>query len=158
ILVLAKTTLNALSLASPLRNKALVSVFLLFSAASVMLIWAPRYLPMVDLPQHLAQVAIVKNINNPVFDFHGKYFLDWFTPYLLGTTSAIAFSFVFSPLTAIKIVLTICVLGFPISLAFLLRKTRGDIWWSLIGFPMAFGSNFLFGHLTYMAAFVLGIF
>jgi hypothetical protein len=47
-------------------------------------VWLPYYPPMVDLPQHAAQVTLLLNIGKPGFPFSDLFHLNLFTPYLLG--------------------------------------------------------------------------
>jgi hypothetical protein len=47
-------------------------------------VWLPHFPPMVDLPQHAAQISLLLNMGNPDFPFSDQFQLNLFTPYLLG--------------------------------------------------------------------------
>src|ERR1041384_4083763 len=105
---------------------------LAFAACSLValaVLWIPKYLPLADLPQHAAQISIWKHIDDPAFGFREVFELQYFTPYLLGYGLARLFAGLCSVLVAMKLVLTLTVLGLPWSLGQLLGATRGDRWW-----------------------------
>jgi hypothetical protein len=139
-------------------SRAFIVAFALCSLAALCVLWIPKYLPMTDLPQHAAQVSIWKHLNDPAYGFGDVFELQYFTPYLMGYGLARLFAEAFSVLVALKLVLTLAVLGLPLSLLRLLHATRGDRWWSLVGFPLAFGYPFLWGFFNYVVAIPLGVF
>jgi len=134
-----------------------MAAFAACSLAALGVLWIPKYLPLADLPQHAAQIAIWKHIDDPAFGFGDVYQLQYFTASVLGYGLARAFVEVCSVLAAMKLVLTLAVLGLPWSLWRLLDVTGGDRWWALSGFPLAFGFSFLWGFFNYIVALPLGI-
>ena len=79
----------------------------LFGYALVLMIaplWFGQYLPMVDLPQHAAQIAALKQIwaGNPLFT--DVFEINWFTPYLLGYMALYVLSLAMPITVATKIV------------------------------------------------------
>ncbi len=120
-------------------------------------LWTVRYLPMVDLPQHAAQIYLWQHYDDPTQGLAQDYVLNWFTPYLGGYTLVRLAACVLPILQAIKLVVTLAVLAFPLSLHRLLRETGGDRWWSLLGYPMAFGFSFYWGFLNYLVALPVGM-
>jgi hypothetical protein len=124
---------------------------------SLACLWTVKYLPMTDLAQHAAQVSIARNLHDPAFGFEGYFELHWFTPYAFGTALALLFSSFFGVLTSLKIVLSLAVLAFPLSLRSLLRETDGDPWWALSGFLAFFGFSFYWGFFSYLVALPLGV-
>lgn len=131
--------------------------FLLCAAASLVPIWSVKYLPMVDLPQHAAQVSILRNYNDPAFGFSEHFRLHLITPYAFAYYLAYLFAHLFSVAISMKIVVSMAVVSLPLALYVLLRKTQGDPWWSLIGFSAGFGYNFLWGLFNFMVALPLGV-
>ncbi len=113
---------------------------------------------MVDLPLHAAQVASIKHFNDPAFGFSQQFKLNLFTPYLTGIYAALLLSYPFGVFYAIKIMVTLALLGIPVSLYLLLKETDGDPWLSLIGFPLGFSMSFFWGFLSYQVAVPIGIF
>src|SRR5689334_1021209 len=64
-----------------LGNRRLFWVVLVLSAAPL---WFGQYLPAVDLAQHAAQVAALKQVLAGNEMFTSLFEINWFTPYLLG--------------------------------------------------------------------------
>jgi hypothetical protein len=143
--------------AEPADQRRFDVAFAVCSLAALGLLWIPKYLPLCDLPQHAAQIAIWKHIDDPAYGFGDVFELQYFTPYLLGYGLARLFAELFSVLVAMKLVLTLTVLGLPWSLRRLLEVTGGDRWWALAGFPAAFGYSFLWGFFSYIVALPLGV-
>src|SRR5690348_907927 len=127
------------------------------SVLSLAIIWNPTYLPMTDLPQHAEQLFIVLNQKNPSFAFRNLYSVNWLTPYGLGLAIAAATARVIGILPALKLVITMGVLGLPLSMLILARAAGSDSWWSLFGFPTAFGFSFYWGFIDYIFAVPLAI-
>ncbi len=129
----------------------------LCALAALVALWTVRYLPMVDLPQHAAQIYLWQHYHDPADGIARDHVLNWFTPYLGGYLLVRLAAFVLPLLLAIKLVVTLAALAFPLSLHRLLRETGGDRWWSLLGYPMAFGFSFYWGFLNYLVALPVGM-
>ncbi len=122
------------------------------TAVALVLLGSVAYLPMVDLPQHAAQVTLWKLLAEPGSGYAETY--DWnpFTPYLLVYAAGRLLAAVLPVALAMKLVVALVVLALPVSLLVLLRRTGGDRWWALLGFPLAFSFDFYWGLLSFMAA------
>ena len=132
-------------------------IFGLCSLLTLWVLWSVKYLPMVDLHQHAAQISIIKNISNPAFGFQEQFFIDRFIPYVFPYYFALFFNYFVDILSALKIVLTLAILGVPLSMWFFMKQTGGDIWWSLLGFPLAFSYSFYWGFFSYVVAVPVAI-
>ena len=68
--------------------------WLILLAASLLAtipVWIPTFPPMTDLPQHGAQIALLRQMLHPQqFAFAGDFDLNWFTPYLFGYMLALS--------------------------------------------------------------------
>ncbi|MDQ7005790.1 MAG: hypothetical protein Q9Q40_01005 [Acidobacteriota bacterium] len=126
-------------------------------AAALFPLWAVRYLPMVDLPQHAAQVAIWQAWDDPALGYAKLYEFNFFTPYLLGYSIARALAAVMGPFLAIKAVVTLAVLGLPLAAWRALRAVDAEPWPALLTLPLAFGFSFYWGFLNYLIAVPLGL-
>ena len=126
-------------------------------AAAALPLWAVRYLPMVDLPQHAAQVAIWQAWNDPGLGYAKLYEFNFFTPYLLGYSLARALAAVMGPFLAIKAVVTLAVLSLPLAAWRALRALDASPWPALLALPLAFGFSFYWGFLNYLIAIPLGL-
>ena len=80
--------------------------FALCAAAMVALLWSFEYLPLVDLPQHVAQLSYWIHLDDPAFGF-GEQFRFTFSPYLFGHALARAAALVMPPMAAIRLVITL---------------------------------------------------
>ena len=126
-----------------------------FFAAGLMW-WAPR-LPMTDLPQHAAQVALWRDLIQGHSSWSDLVRINLFTPYLIGYGLALPLSFLFPMSAAVKIVLTAALLGFVGVCTAFRRTLGGDArldWLFLVGF---FGFAWQWGFLTFLAATPVGI-
>jgi hypothetical protein len=122
------------------------------AAAVVALLWSVDYLPMVDLPQHAAQLSFWIHYDDPRFGFAEHLRLCWFSPYLLGYALARAAALILPPAAALKLVITLAVLAIPLAMDRLLRYAGGDRWWALLGFPLGLGFAFQWGFFNWMVA------
>ena len=107
---------------------------------SLVPIWVIEYQPLQDYPQLLERVNIIKNINNPNYAY-GEYFsLNWnLAPNLIGDILVLLFSYFFELTVAGKIVLSIYIILFPLSIFYFLGSIDKKKY--LLGF---FGFVFLF--------------
>lgn len=64
-----------------LRNERLFLAMLVLTLAPI---WIGRYLPLVDLPQHAAQIAALREIWHGNASLTQLFEINWFTPYLFG--------------------------------------------------------------------------
>jgi hypothetical protein len=132
-------------------------MFWLCAAVALIPLWTVKYLPMIDLPQHAAQLSIWRHLHDPAYGFAGQFELFWSEPYLLGYLLAMALTPIVSVATAVKIVLSVYIVGFPWSMEQLLAQAGGDRRWALMGFPLAFGYAFGWGFFPYLAAMPLAL-
>ena len=54
------------------------------AAAVAWAFFAFPYLPMVDLPQHAAQLSAWVHLKDPAYGFVDQFEVNWWTPYLLS--------------------------------------------------------------------------
>jgi hypothetical protein len=126
-------------------------------AATVPLLVTPT-LPMADLAEHMAQVAIWKHLDDPCHGYAEIYELNFATAYLLGYLVMRAFAVVVTVSTAAKLTVWLSVVLLPLSMRALLRRTGGDVWLSLLGFLLAYGHVFYWGFLNFALAIPIGLF
>lgn len=113
---------------------------------------------MVDLPQHLHLISVLHRLDDPstlypaFFERRGEL-----TPYL-GYYYAVEALHQLLPLElANRIFLSLYVLAFPLSVAFLLRSLGRPRWPALLTVPLAYGDNFGWGFVNYCASTPLAI-
>jgi hypothetical protein len=109
-------------------------------------------LPISDLPQHAAQVALFAALGDPSFPFAGQYELNFFTPYLLAYLIAGALTLAMPVPLAFKATLYLALLAWLWAYFRFLRRTGATPWWLLVVFPVFFGMSFLWGFVNYLLA------
>ncbi|HEX6766107.1 MAG TPA: hypothetical protein VF103_11530, partial [Polyangiaceae bacterium] len=116
-----------------------------------------RDVPMVDLPQHAAQIAAWLNWNDPAYRTH-ELELNFRTPYLLAYPVARVLAPAFGVVVALKVVVAASVVLHVAGFDRLVRKLGHDPWLSLLGVPTALGYAFCFGFVSFLVAVPLVLF
>ena len=127
----------------------------LFALCSILLVaplWLVRYPPMIDLPQHAAQIYLLRHLDDPGAGYREVFQVNWLTPYYFGYSIAWLLSHAMSITNALRLEITVAQLGIPLALAALLRESGGRASWALLGFPIAYSSSYYFGFLNFMTA------
>jgi len=126
--------------------------------ASLVPIWLFRYIPTQDGPAHLYNAHVLREYLNPDYNFQQFYNLrTMFIPNLIAHALLGLFMFVFPPLIAEKMVVSLYVILFPVAVAYLLEAVRpGSRWMALFSFPLIFNYLFLMGF--YAFAFAVPVF
>lgn len=88
------------------------------------LIWWAQHPPMVDFPQHVAQVSLLKDLLHDRSPWAHEVWINLRTPYLLGYGSSLVMSAFLPVLVGMKLMLTVACLGFWFG-AWLLRRRCG---------------------------------
>lgn len=130
----------------------------LFSFACVLCtlpLWMSHYPPMVDIPQHAAQIASIKGILQGEGPFAGLFELKYFNPYWLGYGLVLALSYPFGILLSIKLVLAVSMAALPWSAACFCHKAGVDGHWTWLLLLMPFGFAHEWGFLNFIVAMPL---
>ncbi len=124
--------------------------------AAVAPLWAGRYLPLVDLPQHLHLISVLHRLEDPttlypsVFAARGEL-----TPYL-GYYHLVSLLHWLLPLDAAnRVFFTAWVAGLPLALAFFLSSLRRPTWPALLAVPFAYGDSFAWGFVNFSSSIPL---
>ncbi|NJL28446.1 MAG: hypothetical protein HC897_11445 [Thermoanaerobaculia bacterium] len=128
-------------------------VFGLCAIVALVPIGSVSHLPMVDLPQHAAQIRLWQHFD----EYRASHDLNLFTPYLTVYALGRVLAAVLPIATAMHVLVSLLVLALPASLWFLLARTGGERWWALLGFPLSFSFCFYWGLLNFMAAVPLAL-
>jgi hypothetical protein len=133
-------------------------LFALAVAASVVPLWIPAYLPLVDIPQHASQVASLHQIwgGNPLFA--ATFEVNWFTPYLGGYLLLYVVSSVLSIVAATKLVVSAAVAAVPIVTGLLLREVGGDPRLRWLAIPGSYSFALYWGFMVYLVAVPVAIY
>lgn len=131
------------------KDRIFYSVFFLFIILHLYWIISLRLLPFVDLPFHLAESTILKDLYNPAYCFSDYYSI----PTLIKSN---IFHMVFCSLNifpsvefANKIYYIIYIIIFPLSSLFLISYIKGNKWFSLLSFLFIYNHSVHWGFVGF---------
>ena len=139
------------------RDGWLHAVLVGLDAALLVLFLAARDLPLVDLPQHAAQIATWMRWDAHVPDVVGRFELNFRTPYLLAYPLARVLAPLMGAVTALKVVVWLAIIGNQWTLTTLARRLGHDPWIGIFGLLTAVGLCFYFGFISFMLAMPLAV-
>lgn len=115
-------------------------------------LWIGGNLPMVDIPQHAAQIAALRELwaGNDLFE--RAFEINWFTPYLLGYLLLYVVALLVPITVATQIVVSIAIVSIPILTGWLLRAAQADERWKWLAIPASFSFAFYWGFLSFIVA------
>ncbi len=123
-------------------------------------LWAGRYLPFTDLPEHIATSATLRHWFDPAWHVHDTYRLAF------GKSQYLAYHLVAAlldvtgehPIFANRLLLTAVAIALPFSLRSLLRAFGNDERLALLACPLFWCRPLVIGFLPYMAALPVVLF
>ena len=119
-------------------------------------LWSARTLPLMDLPQHLATVRILRDLHTPGWNLDAYYQLDLArTQYVGWYAAAVALSQLVSIETAARLLLTLYVVAVPFAVAAFLRAHRRDAVLAVLAAPLALNQSLWMGFVNYVSAIPL---
>jgi hypothetical protein len=128
----------------------------LLLAAAAAPFWSGRYLPFLDLPQHLGLATIIARYGDPANRFARYYALDLsVTPYwgYYGAMWLLGKAF---PLElANRLLFTAYAVGTPLASAYLLASFGRDRRWAVFTLPLVFNTNLFFGFGSFLLSIPL---
>src|SRR5687767_7484872 len=97
------------------RPRALVAAALLAGAVTAVPFWVGRFMPLLDLPQHLAVVAVLRHHGDPAWGFARFFDVEWgeLTPYWTYYLALWALSWIAPLEVASRLYLTAYALAVP---------------------------------------------
>ena len=138
-------------------ERVLRALFVLVVALGGTIFWLAPHPPMVDLPQHAAQVATLHDVLLGASPWASLLRINLFTPYLTGYGLALALSFVMPVTVAIKVLLTLVYYGFVSACIQLRKQFAGDARIDWLFVPSFFGFAYDFGLFTFLVAAPLAL-
>lgn len=120
-------------------------------------LWVGTYLPLVDLPQHAAQISALRSIWGGDEAMNALFRVNWFTPYLLGYLLLYALALVMPITLATQCLVSLAVVSIPLLTGHLLRVADADERWKWLAIPCSFGFAFHWGFLSFIVAAPLGL-
>lgn len=109
-----------------------------------------RFLPMTDLPQHVAIASILEHHSDPTYGFAQYYNVEWFhTPYVLPYALAVFVAKVLALSTAMRIVVFLSTIAYPLGLLAIMRASDKPAWFALFAVPLMFHRAFFWGFIAF---------
>lgn len=137
------------------RDPWFAGTFVALALVTLMPIWLVEYLPLLDLPNHLAAIAVWHYHDDPRWDFARYYDLNlvplpywahYYTVHLLTYLTR-------SVEVANKIFLTAYALAVPTAALVFARRFGRSPWLALFAFPLVWNFNLADGFIAYCAGF-----
>jgi hypothetical protein len=119
--------------------------------------FAVPYLPMVDLPQHAAQISIWLHLHDPKLPEMRLFELNLRTPYLGAYALARGLSGFLGVVPALKVVVWLSVILHWAAFDWLVRSLGHARFIGLLGFPLGMGYGFYFGFISFIGALPFGL-
>ncbi len=122
-------------------------------------LWLTKYLPIEDLPQHLAAVRVLHSYHDPHFGFEPYFELALFhTQYLAYYLAADGLSYLMDPELANRVLMTGCVISTPYALRSLLRALGREPRYALFALPLTYNAHLILGFFNFLWAIPLAFF
>jgi hypothetical protein len=132
-------------------------LFILTAFWGAIIPWLSNHPPMVDLPQHAAQIGLWRDLLLGESAWEEYFRINLFTPYLLGYGVALPLSFLIGISAALKLMLSAAYVAFVYLCVRLRREFDADPrldWLFLVTF---FGYAYKWGFFTYLVAAPIGL-
>jgi hypothetical protein len=138
------------------RDPLFVGAFAALWICALVPLWAPRFLPLLDLPDHLDAIAIWHRYRDPSWGYSRFYDLNLIPlPYWGYFLPVHLLSYLMPIEIANKVYLSAYALGLPVAAAMLARQMGRSHWLALFTFPLIFNMNFSYGFITFCAGVVV---
>lgn len=132
-------------------------LFILAALWGAAIFWLAPHPPMIDLPQHAAQVALLRDLLQSTSPWADFFRINWLTPYLIGYGLALPLSLLMPVTAALKLLLSLAYLAFIYMGVRLRRHFGADArldWLFLLSF---FGFAYTWGFFTFLVAAPIGL-
>jgi hypothetical protein len=152
------TVVQARALEVKLASKsAHITIFGALALLLILPIWLVKYPPLVDYPNHLARAFLLHHLHDPNYNFGHFFAPDWgLNPYCLADFLLQLFQHFVGIYAAGRLLLTLCILGLPLGVAFFLRRANpGSEYLALWAFAVAYNPNFLMGFMSFVLSIAL---
>jgi hypothetical protein len=153
-----KTVVQASTLEAKLASRnAQITMVGVFGLLLILPLWLVKYPPLVDYPNHLARAFVLHHLNDPNYNFGHFFAPDWgLNPYCLADFLLQVFQHFVGIYAAGRLLLTVCILGLPLGVAFFLRRANpGNEYLALWAFAVAYNPNFLMGFMSFVLSVAL---
>lgn len=132
-------------------------LFAIVAIAAVVPLWVSEFPPLVDLPQHAAQVAALHELLSGNSFYSHDLTINWFTPYLFGYLLLYLASMVLPLMVATKLLVSLAVIALPVVSGLLLRAMGGDERLKWLAIPAGYSFALYWGFFVYLVAVPVGL-
>jgi len=122
-----------------------------------LMLWFAPHLPMIDLPQHAAQVALFRDILEGQSKWSELFYINYFTPYLVGYGLVFLLSYLMPIAATFKVLLALGYYGFVYACVLLRKQFDSDSRLDWLFIPGYFGFSYVYGFFTFLLAAPLGL-
>jgi hypothetical protein len=130
--------------------------FALAAALMALPLFAGRYVPIQDLPQHVAAVRVLHDYRVPALGFESAFELTPFaTQYLAVYAVAHLLAYAFGALLATKLVIALSLIALPYALRALLNALGRPASFALLALPLVINAQLALGFLNFIAGIPL---
>jgi hypothetical protein len=144
---------------SRIEARAFAFLYALACIACVFPLFRVQYLPIQDLPQHLAAVRVLHDYHDPALGFARYFELDLLrTQYLTVYLATHVLSYVLDVELAMRVVIALTLVATPLSMKLLLEALGKDGRLSLLAFPLAYNAHLVLGFVNFLAAIPLAFY
>ncbi len=124
------------------------------AVATAVPLWCARFLPLADLPQHVAAIGVIRHFWDPALGLESRYSLNVTDSqsFLYHATGAVLSLVTGSAESANRVLLTVAALAFPYAFRLLLRALDRDPRLALFAPPAFWSAPLMMGFAPYVAA------
>lgn len=127
--------------------------------ASLLLIWIPKFLPLVDYPEHLLAIQVLAHPNDLAFHYARDYAVEFHhIPYLTAYILGMLLNRILPIFWTGKILLSFYLVLTPLSVFAYLKSLRLEVWPGLLSFAFLFNLFFYMGSLNFLLSIPLAFF
>jgi hypothetical protein len=128
------------------------ALFLITLLWGVAIFWMAPHAPLIDLPQHAGQVALLHDLLTGTSPWSHIFRLNLWTPYLIGYGLALPLSFFMSVSTALKVILSLAYIAFVLLGRRLRAHFGADPRLDWLFLPAFFGFAYSWGFYTFLVS------
>lgn len=122
-------------------------------------LWATRYLPIEDLPQHVAAIRVLHSFADPHFGFQRYFELQIFrTQYLAYYGVVDALAYLLDLELANRLVVVLCVVATPLALLYLLEGLGRERVLALFALPLIYNAHLILGFINFLMGIAAALF
>ncbi len=132
------------------------ALWVIIVIAGVLPLWVTLLIPSVDMAEHLYLISVLHRLHDNTTLFPEYFALRPHLVTYVGYYYSVAALSQILPLDlANRLFLSVYVMSVPLSAAFLLRSLRRPSWPAALMIPFAYGDNFAWGFVSFIAAIPL---